>query len=795
MRLRLVKFLKSNLWVVFLFFILSIVLFSDFLFKGLLPIPSDVIVGAFHPWLDNRWLGISTIFPVKNFEIRDIVYQLYPWRQLVTESLKNGVFPLWNPYNFTGISHIANIFAAPFYPFNFLFFLFPFSLGWSVYIFLQPLLICFSTYLFLRNLKLGKVSSFFGSAVFAFSSVIIARLEFGILGHAAVWLPLALLSEDKIFKDKKYKWWFAGVIFLLFNYLSGYLQVAIYSYAVFLAYGIFRFFQYKNKKALIFILITPFVALSLGGVQTLPFLSAVKESSRIVNYGKEHFFADEFFLPVERLITFLIPDFFGNPVTKNFWGKTSYYEFAGYLGIIPLFFALFSLFKRNKKKEIIFWLILTITGFVFILPNYLSSLPYRLNIPGFSVLVPSRIIFVIDFSFSILCAFGFEGFINSKEKFRKKFSFITLFLFSLCFLVISIFATGKAIFIPEWQKNLIIILRNSVIPVSLLLALLFSLVIYEASSKIFIKKIIIFVLLFLTFSDLLRQAKKFTPFTSSEIIFPDTQIIYFLINQQEKERFRVAIKDSNLFPSNFNILYKIELINGYDSIHSGRYEKFSTAANEMRITGLKSPGRNIFLANHNSPVFDLMNVKYVLSLEELESPKLKLVFQEGKTLIYENLNYYPRVFLTNDVEVIKDDDEILEEIIDFTSKGERKIILEENVNFVSDSSDLISEAMISNYFPNKVEITTKSDQSTFLFLADAYDPGWKAYINGVETKVYRANFNFRAVKIPSGEQEIVFNYEPASFKIGKKVSLITFIVLGLLFTLDRKLPLLKKKRL
>ena len=60
-----------------------------------------------------------------------------------------------------------------------------------------------STYLFLRNLKLGKVSSFFGSAVFAFSSVIIARLEFGILGHAAVWLPLALLSEDKIFKDKK----------------------------------------------------------------------------------------------------------------------------------------------------------------------------------------------------------------------------------------------------------------------------------------------------------------------------------------------------------------------------------------------------------------------------------------------------------------------------------------------------------------------------------------------------------------------------------------------------------------
>lgn len=187
-----------------------------------------------------------------------------------------------------------------------------------------------------------------------------------------------------------------------------------------------------------------------------------------------------------------------------------------------------------------------------------------------------------------------------------------------------------------------------------------------------------------------------------------------------------------------------------------------------------------------------MNVKYFLSLEELRNPKLKLVFQEGKTLAYENLNYYPRVFLTNNIEILNRDEEILEEIINFTRRGERKIILEEDVGLVSNGKSLLSEAIITNYSPNTVEITTKSDQEKFLFLADAFDPGWKAYINGVETKVYRANFNFRAVKIPPGEQQIIFNYEPTSFKIGKTISLITLFFLIILFLFNHKLPLFKK---
>jgi len=793
MILRFKKFLKNNLLVVFLFFLLNIVLFSNFLFKGFVPIPSDIILGAFHPWLDNHWWGISTIFPVKNFEIRDVVYQLYPWRELVIESFKNGVFPLWNPYSFTGTSHISNIFAAPFYPFNFVFFLFPFSLGWAIYIFLQPLLICFSTYLFLRNLKLEKVSAFLGSAVFAFSSVIIARLEFGIFGHAAIWLPLALLSIDRFFKEKKSKWWFLGIIFLLLNYLSGYLQVAIYSYAVFLVYGIFRFFQFKNKKIFFLIFLSPILALALGGIQTLPFLSAVKESSRIMNYSKESFFAEDFFLPFERLITFLIPDFFGNPATRNFWGKTSYYEFAGYIGIIPLFFVFLSFFERKKNKEILFWFILVTLSLIFVLPNYLSSLPYRLNIPGFSVLVPSRIIFVIEFSLSILSAYGLDIFSKKQKKIQNKFLFLSVFSIFLCFLAVLIFTAGKIIFSPIWQKNLTIILRNSVIPIGLLLILFFSLIIYRTFPKTVIKKIAVFILLFITFSDLLRQARKFTPFNPRETVFPNTEIISFLQKKQEKEKFRVFVKNSNLFPSNFNISYKIELINGYDSIHSERYEKLSVAANEMKATGLKSPGRNIFLANHDSPFFDLMNVKYFLSLEELKNPKLKLVFQEGKTLVYENLSYYPRVFLTNNIEIIKDDEKILEKILEFTKNNERKIILEKDVNFAISKKGLISEAKIVNYLPNEIDISTNTDQEYFLFLADAYDLGWKAEIDGLQTEVYRANYNFRAIKVPSGNHLIVFSYKPLSFEIGKYLSIFTFIFLFLIATSDYYLHLFKRK--
>ncbi|MGE5431211.1 MAG: YfhO family protein, partial [Syntrophomonadaceae bacterium] len=73
-----------------------------------------------------------------------------------------------------------------------------------------------------------------------------------------------------------------------------------------------------------------------------------------------------------------------------------------------------------------------------------------------------------------------------------------------------------------------------------------------------------------------------------------------------------------------------------------------------------------------------------------------------------------------------------------------------------------------------------------LFLGDTYYPkGWKAFVDGQETKIYRINHAFRGIVVPKGEHKIEFQFRPASFVISKYLALIlsSLTILGVLIGL------------
>ncbi|MBM3135063.1 MAG: hypothetical protein FJZ89_07250, partial [Chloroflexi bacterium] len=61
-------------------------------------------------------------------------------------------------------------------------------------------------------------------------------------------------------------------------------------------------------------------------------------------------------------------------------------------------------------------------------------------------------------------------------------------------------------------------------------------------------------------------------------------------------------------------------------------------------------------------------------------------------------------------------------------------------------------------------------------LGDSYFPGWLATVDGKESKIYRADGNFRAVAVPAGEHKVVFKYSPLSFRLGLFTSTMAAIV-------------------
>jgi uncharacterized membrane protein YfhO len=100
---------------------------------------------------------------------------------------------------------------------------------------------------------------------------------------------------------------------------------------------------------------------------------------------------------------------------------------------------------------------------------------------------------------------------------------------------------------------------------------------------------------------------------------------------------------------------------------------------------------------------------------------------------------------------------LLEEDLEGFSKDKTKNNFIKDVNFLS-------------YTPNKIIIRTKSDRPGIFVLLDNFYPGWQAFVNGEKTKIYRANYTFRAIKVPQGENQIEFIYQPQSFKIGLYLS-------------------------
>jgi uncharacterized membrane protein YfhO len=81
----------------------------------------------------------------------------------------------------------------------------------------------------------------------------------------------------------------------------------------------------------------------------------------------------------------------------------------------------------------------------------------------------------------------------------------------------------------------------------------------------------------------------------------------------------------------------------------------------------------------------------------------------------------------------------------------------------------------------RAQVDVVSPDGAWLFLADTYDPSWRAYVDGRAARVRLANAMFRAVAVPAGHHQVEMRYEPAPLQVGAAVSLLTGLgVLGFL---------------
>lgn len=775
--------------------------------KGIINLKIDFIPLLFFFLLPILFLyrglfSSSEVIGASNADLRLIFFHT---RFYGFNSLKQGCLPLWNPYLFAGTPFIATLHTAIFYPLNLIFLLFPtvYAINWSIATHLT--LSAVFTYYLLRYFKVRRIGATISGIVYTFSAPQVMHIYAGHLNalSAMVWTPLMFLFLDRFLKEDGYKYGVFLSITIALQLLAGQPQYLFYSLIALLFYLLFSLPWLYGKGVswdrvglkLLSFAVFIILALFLSAVQILPTAEMVRYSAR-ANLSYE--WVSIFSFPPANLITFLIPDFFGDLINIPYWGKNYLWETTGYVGILPLLLTVIAIL-RVRRRTVWFFGSLAFLSLVLAMGKYtpLLKLSYT-YVPGFNLFRgSSKWIFLNAFSIAVISGFGAEAVVNGIVGLKSRR--FTISVIALALFVTTALALVLKLFDVNWFKTAIessinsgdfysnpqpymqggfenaatVIFRVSTLRTTGLLLLGAAVLLLYAYKKLGQR---VFMVSFLTIIilDLFLFGMRYMVTFDQRQLYWDSEVVNFL--KQDKEPFRVI---APAMEPNSGITSAVETPNGYDTIILKRYSEF---INLSQGEPLDKQNLKINISKVNK-LTDLLNIKYLLlfSSTKLDIPWFKMVFDNGQYSVYKNLNALPRAFVVHNAKVVQGRNTIFKfkEIISPEFNPNDYAIVEEEINNeylpTSKSGQKSERIKFIHYSPNKVALETHLYQPGLLILGDVYYPGWKAYIDGRESKIYRTNYIMRGITLPKGRHLVEFRYQPFSFKMGAVVSLTALV--------------------
>jgi hypothetical protein len=87
--------------------------------------------------------------------------------------------------------------------------------------------------------------------------------------------------------------------------------------------------------------------------------------------------------------------------------------------------------------------------------------------------------------------------------------------------------------------------------------------------------------------------------------------------------------------------------------------------------------------------------------------------------------------------------------------------------------------------PRYLKLQIYADTDGYLFVADTWYPGWRAYMDGERAEILRANYLFKAIPVLAGQHVVEMVYKPGLYYLGASISGVVWIILllGMVFTI------------
>lgn len=731
----------------------------------------------------NSWSG-----PAHNSVLGDDIYTYLPWIDFAWRSLRQGVLPLWNPYNGAGQPLLANMQSSILFPSQWSGFFFGERVGLVARCFLHLYLAGIFAYYYFRALKVGAGAALVGAVAFMFSGMLVVWL-YNELSATFLLFPLILWVLERrlnrLSSGLRFAGEFGGVVAL--QIFGGHPETIFLSMLLATLYLVFRLatepILWKGWKTK-FGFIGTYIAggclgIGLGAIQLLPFLEYLFNSTALVRRSATKVYS---LLAPQYLLSFILPNPFGNPIfgPKLDFTRPNYSEVSGsFIGMSVVFLAVGALWvaRRNRLVWFLWFLVALIVQIVYGI-GPLPDLFARFQPVD---IMYNRLTGYAGFFLITLMVLTVDGLFKTKKgpktRFDAPFWLVigagTVFLFSMLGLFWW-FSNSKLMPFDRAKVNDFEV-RDFLGAITLFLVSLAGVILLLQGSRLKLAGICLLTLAI--FGQLSLTGSHYRAAIPDALFFPTTPLTTALQNGGG----RVAqAGTTGLLPPETNIWYNIEQVSSYDSLGVRWFDRLRQASLN------RWPGWN------NAVPLNLFNIKQVLAPNgdpQFQTgvvagcPQLQRVGKFYGANLFNNTNYQPPYRLEYKAVISASEAQATSDLLDA-----RVNPLDTVVFLKGDSpADLTNNPAPVETPPVKVitrtatavKLQVKNPQAGYLYIDQTYFPGWEAVVNGEQgQQLYRANVAFTVLPVKAGDLTIELKYNPVSFRVGLGLSVLSVLILS-----------------
>lgn len=683
-----------------------------------------------------------------------------PFAWILGGALHEGRLPLWTDRIGGGYPLLALGEAGVLYPPHLLLYrVLPPLWAFNINTILTVVWAHATTYLLCRNLGRSRAAAFLAGLAYSFCGYFVVHITTLHSAQAAAWTPALLLAVRRaVHRAGAGDWVLFGVV-LAVQISTGYPQIVYYSLLAALLLGLWEVgaarLRGKQPPETPTRRLNPAAGALLGlafagalaAPHLLPGLELTRASTR--SGGIRFDLATQFSYPPANLLTFVAPFAYGNPARggKQEWSASGHFWDNGYLGLIPLALAAVGLgasLRRGRPGR--FFALLFLFSMLVVLGRHTPFFRLLWNLlPGMAFFrFPSRFIAIADLALAVLAAYGLDQ------------------------------ARAR---LPHRER----------------------------------RRALVVVLLGLTALDLGRFAGQFHRFAPASFwLAPprsarvlraegDSHAVYYAVGYLRSELARAERQrgwmgdlqpfrtQNETLPPNTGVLHGFSCLNAFVGLETKRaYALYPQLSEDLFIQESQ-----IKLRLALAPILARLGAQYLVTPYPLadDYPGMRLVSavptgaDEPAVRVFALEGAQPRLWVPRRVRFAGNEQDSLAATLR-ESDPAVAVIEGRDTGHGGSTGELLESETGAGWARARVSLPSPG----YVVHNQRHYPGWEAWVDGARVPLRQANYLMQAAPVPAGEHRVEFRFCPASYRVGRAISLtaIVLLLLGAVISRGRR---------